>query len=53
VQRTTYEVTFSSANLTSVVSWVLKWGPHARVIEPRELADAVFAELRAACPLYS
>jgi len=36
---------FSVTNLTPVVSWILEWGPHARVIEPRELVERVVAEL--------
>lgn len=38
-------LSFDVANLTPVVSWVLEWGLHARVIEPDELRDAVIAEL--------
>jgi len=36
---------FTCANLVPVVSWVLEWGPHARVIEPPELVALVIAEL--------
>jgi predicted DNA-binding transcriptional regulator YafY len=39
---------FSCVNLTPVVSWVLEWGPHARVIAPGELRARVLAELDAA-----
>jgi proteasome accessory factor B len=44
--------TFSCVNLTPVVSWVLEWGPHARVIEPLALRDRVIAEIEAARALY-
>jgi proteasome accessory factor B len=37
--------TFSCVHLAPVVSWVLEWGPHARVMEPRDLRDAVIDEL--------
>ncbi len=36
---------FTVTNLTPVVSWILEWGPHARVLEPRELVERVTAEL--------
>jgi predicted DNA-binding transcriptional regulator YafY len=39
---------FSVTNLASVVSWVLEWGPHARVIEPAALVVAVKEQLAAA-----
>jgi predicted DNA-binding transcriptional regulator YafY len=35
-------------SLAPVVSWVLEWGPHARVIEPPELVAEVIRELDAA-----
>jgi len=41
-------LSFSCTNLAPVVSWVLEWGPHAQVIEPAELVDAVVDELDAA-----
>jgi len=41
-------LTFTCANLTPVVSWVLEWGPHARAIEPPELVTSIIAELDAA-----
>lgn len=44
---------FACANLVPVVSWVLQWGPHARVLEPRELVDAVLDELKRATKRYS
>jgi predicted DNA-binding transcriptional regulator YafY len=37
--------TFSCLDLTPVVSWVLEWGPHAHVLEPAELRNAVILEL--------
>jgi proteasome accessory factor B len=45
-------LSFTVANLTQVVSWVLEWGPHARAIEPPELVERVVAELRAATAHY-
>lgn len=36
---------FECVNITPVVSWVLEWGPHARVIAPPELRAAVIDEL--------
>jgi predicted DNA-binding transcriptional regulator YafY len=46
-------LTFSCMTLQPIVSWVLEWGPHARVIEPRDLVDHVVAELREALHGYS
>lgn len=46
-------ISFPCSNLAPVVSWVLEWGPHARAVEPRELVDAVVAELEAARANYS
>ena len=37
----TVRLAFTCKNLVPVVSWVLEWGPHARVIEPPELRDQV------------
>lgn len=39
-------------NLNPLTSWVLEWGPRAKVIEPPELVDRVSAELREALSLY-
>ena len=39
---------FSCVNIAPVVSWVLEWGPHARVIEPNELRAQVVDELERA-----
>jgi predicted DNA-binding transcriptional regulator YafY len=36
---------FRCTNLAPVVSWVLEWGPYARVIAPDELVKTVVAEL--------
>lgn len=44
---------FTCSNLTPVVSWVLEWGPHARVIDPPELRGAVIDELDRARALYT
>ena len=45
-------LTFTCANLTPVVSWVLEWGPHARAIEPPALVADIIAELDAARRAY-
>lgn len=39
-------------NLNPVVSWVLEWGPRARVVEPPELVERVRAELEQALLQY-
>jgi predicted DNA-binding transcriptional regulator YafY len=39
-------------SLKPVVSWVLEWGPRARVVEPRELVEQVRDELERALALY-
>jgi predicted DNA-binding transcriptional regulator YafY len=44
---------FSCVNLTPVVSWVLQWGPHARVIEPEQLRAQVVDELDRARARYT
>ena len=41
----TVQLAFTCKNLVPVVSWVLEWGPHARVIEPAALVDQVVDEL--------
>ena len=46
-------LSFSCTNLMPVVSWILQWGPHAKVIEPTELATTVIDELERARALYS
>lgn len=38
-------LSFTCKNLMPVVSWVLEWGPHARVIEPVTLVEQVVDEL--------
>jgi proteasome accessory factor B len=43
---------FECADIAPVVSWVLEWGPHARVIEPPELVEHVRRELREALARY-
>jgi len=43
---------FSCTNLIPVVSWVLEWGPHARVMEPPELVERVVGELEQARARY-
>ena len=44
---------FQTSNLTEVVSWVLSWGPHARVVAPVALVDRVAHESRAAGAQYA
>ena len=44
--------TFSCVHFAPVVSWVLEWGPHARVVEPAELRDAVIDEFARARSQY-
>jgi predicted DNA-binding transcriptional regulator YafY len=43
---------FSCVSIVPVVSWVLEWGPHARVIAPADLRAAVVDELERARALY-
>jgi predicted DNA-binding transcriptional regulator YafY len=45
-------LTMTVGNLTQLTSWVLEWGPRARVIEPPELVEKVKAELEAALKGY-
>lgn len=45
-------LTMTVGDLKQVVSWVLEWGPRARVVEPPELVDAVKNELREALERY-
>lgn len=44
---------FSCVNLIPVVSWVLQWGPHARVMEPDSLRAQVLEELDRARARYA
>jgi predicted DNA-binding transcriptional regulator YafY len=46
-------LSFTCTNLVPVVSWVLQWGPHAKVIEPTELAAMVIDELERARTQYA
>jgi predicted DNA-binding transcriptional regulator YafY len=39
-------IAFTCRTLAPVVSWILEWGPHAKVIEPAELVEQVKRELR-------
>lgn len=45
-------LTMTVGELTPVVSWVLEWGPRARVIEPPELLERVVAQLQEAVQQY-
>jgi hypothetical protein len=38
-------LTFPGVQLAPIVSWVLQWGPHARVVSPPELVALVVAEI--------
>ncbi len=46
-------LTFTCTNLLPVVTWILQWGPHAKVIEPEELVTSVVEELDRARRWYS
>ena len=46
-------IAFWCRNLAPVTSWILEWGPHAKVIEPQELVDNVALELRSALAHYA
>jgi predicted DNA-binding transcriptional regulator YafY len=45
-------LSFTCPNLTPIVSWVLEWGPYARVIAPDELVERVVGELDGARAQY-
>jgi len=45
-------LTMTVGDLTPVVSWVLEWGPRARVLEPPELLERVVSQIREAAQLY-
>jgi predicted DNA-binding transcriptional regulator YafY len=40
-------------NLNQLTSWILEWGPRARVLEPPELVERVTEELQSALANYS
>lgn len=46
-------LTLRAASLAPLVSWVLEWGPHARVLEPAALVARVVSELAAAQAQYA
>lgn len=46
-------LSFTCSNLMPVVSWILQWGPHAKVIEPSELTAMVIDELERASQQYA
>ncbi len=46
-------LTFTCTNLMPVDSWILQWGPHAKVIEPSELTANVVDELERARAQYA
>jgi predicted DNA-binding transcriptional regulator YafY len=45
-------ISFTCRHLAPVTSWILEWGPHAKVIEPPELVERVSRELREALAQY-
>jgi predicted DNA-binding transcriptional regulator YafY len=45
-------LTMTVGDLTQLVSWILEWGPRARVVEPPELAERVRIELETALAQY-
>ncbi len=45
-------LTMTVGNLLPVTSWVLEWGPRARVVEPAELVERVRRELEEALANY-
>lgn len=45
-------VAFDCPDVASVVSWILEWGPHARVTAPPELVELVRGELDGARAQY-
>ena len=45
-------LSFTCTNLMPVVSWILQWGPHAKVIDPPELKGMVIDELERARDQY-
>ena len=46
-------LSFTCTNLMPGVSWILQWGPHAKVIEPSELVAMVIDELEQASAQYA
>jgi predicted DNA-binding transcriptional regulator YafY len=46
-------LTMTVGDLTTVTSWVLEWGPRARVVEPPELVERVLTELSEALKGYA
>lgn len=44
---------FRAPSLHPLVSWVLEWGPHARVVSPSTFVEHVVHELQAALAMYS
>jgi predicted DNA-binding transcriptional regulator YafY len=46
------QLAFTAPSLAPLVSWILEWGPHARVTAPEPLVKRVVDELRAALNQY-
>jgi predicted DNA-binding transcriptional regulator YafY len=45
-------IAFTCRNFAPVTSWILEWGPHAKVLEPPELVNEVVRELERALGQY-
>jgi predicted DNA-binding transcriptional regulator YafY len=46
------QLAVNAPNLAPLVSWILEWGPHARILAPRELVERVKRELDEAAAQY-
>lgn len=46
-------VSFQAGGIDEIVSWILSWGAHAKVLEPQDLIKAVFAQLIGAQKWYN
>ena len=44
--RLVVEIAFKTAISPELVSWVLHWSPHLKVLKPKKLRDEVIAKLR-------
>ena len=47
------QLSFHASDITQITSWVLSWGPLARVLEPEDLVEKVHYELQSAVKKYS
>ena len=46
------DMRLSIASTIEIINWVLSWGPHCEVLEPRDLRDRIAADLRTAARVY-